>query len=77
MYFREEELGPSKGLGTVVLPAHAGVIWGPCLYFPFKARRLEGDWETILDEQKIMGLQEWEGTQVSAANTISGRKAES
>lgn len=46
----------------------------PFLYFPFKARKLEGDRETILDEQKIMSLGEWEGVQVSAANTISSRK---
>lgn len=57
-----------------VLPVHAAVIWGPYLYFPFKARKLVGDWETILDEQKIMSLQEWEGIQVPAANTISSRK---
>lgn len=39
-----------------------------------RQEKLEGDWETILDEQKIMSLREWEGTQVSAANTISSRK---
>lgn len=63
-----------QSLGTVVFPACAGVSWGPYLDFPFKARKLEGDWESILDEQKIMSLQEWEGTQVSAASTISSRK---
>lgn len=48
-------------LNTAFRAMFDGLLWGPQLYYPFKARKQKDDWATLLDDHKIMTrLCEWE-----------------